>query len=143
MEYRYGSHTVFQIEYHFVWVTKYRYKVLTGDIAERVRALVRETCEAFEIRIVKGVVSKDHVHILVSSPPTMAPSEIMRRLKGRTSSKLFEEFPHIRKRYWGQHFWARGYFCATVGQLTEEMIQEYLEHHFEPRPNDDFRMEEE
>ena len=132
MEYRYGSHTVFQIEYHFVWVTKYRYKVLTGEIAERVRGLVRETCEAFEIRIVKGV---------VSSSPTMAPSEIMRRIKGRTSSKLFEEFPHIRKRYWGQHFWARGYFCATVGQMTEEMIEQYLEHHFEPRPNDDFRME--
>jgi len=66
-------------------VTKYRYKILTGDIAERVRELVRQTCEAFEIRIVKGVVSKDHVYILVSAPPTMAPSEIMRRIKGRTS----------------------------------------------------------
>jgi len=64
MEYLYGSHTVYQIEYHFVWVTKYRYKVLTGDVAERVRELVRQTCAAFEIRIVKGVVSKDHVHIL-------------------------------------------------------------------------------
>ena len=92
MEYRYGSHTVFQIEYHFVWVTKYRYKILNGEVAERVRELVRETCEAFEIRIVKGVVSKDHVHILVSCPPTMAPSEIMRRLKGRTSSKLLKSF---------------------------------------------------
>jgi putative transposase len=79
MEYRYGSHTVFQIEYHFVWVTKYRYKVLTGAIAERVRELVRQTCEAFEIRIVKGAISKNHVHILVSASPTMAPSEIMRR----------------------------------------------------------------
>ena len=79
--------------------------------------------------------------IMVSSPPTLAPSEIMRRLKGRTSSKLFEKFAQIRKRYWGQHFWARGYFCATVGQMTEEMIKAYLEHHFEPRPNDDFRME--
>ena len=66
MEYRYGSHTVFQIEYHFVWVTKYRYQVLSKEIAERVRELVRETCEAFEIRIVKGVVSNDHEHILVS-----------------------------------------------------------------------------
>ena len=75
--------------------------------------------------MVKGVVSKDHVHILVSCPPTMAPSEIMRRIKGRTSSKLFEEFPHVKKRYWGRHFWARGYFCATVGQMTEEMIQQY------------------
>ena len=141
MEYRYGSHTVFQIEYHFVWVTKYRYEVLTGEVAERVRELVRETCEAFEIRIVKGVVSKDHVHILTSCPPNMAPSEIMRRIKGRTSSKLFEEFPHLRKKYWGRHFWARGYFCATVGQMTEEMIEQYLEHHFEPKPNDDFKME--
>jgi len=129
MEYRYGSHTVFQIEYHFVWVTKYRYKVLNGDVAVRIRDLVRETCEAFEIRIVKGVVSKDHVHILVSCPPNMAPSEIMRRIKGRTSSKLFEEFPHLKKRYWGRHFWARGYFCATVGQMTEAMIEQYLEHH--------------
>jgi len=101
MEYRYGSHTVFTIEYHFVWVTKYRYKVLQGEIAERVRDLVRQTCEAFEIQILKGVVSKDHVHILVSAPPTMAPSEIMRRIKGRTSSKLFEEYPAIKKRYWG------------------------------------------
>ncbi len=140
MEYRYGSHTVFQIEYHFVWVTKYRYKVLRGEVAERIRELVRETCEVFEIRIVKGVVSKDHVHILASCPPTMAPSEIMRRIKGRTSSKLFEEFPHLKKKYWGRHFWARGYFC-TVGQMTEAMIKEYLEHHFEPNLNDEFKME--
>ena len=114
MEYRYGSHTVYQIEYHFVWVTKYRYKVLKGDVAERVRELVRETCEAFEIKIVQGVVSKDHVHIMVSCPPMLAPSEIMRRIKGRTSCKLFEEFPLLKKKYWGRHFWARGYFCATV-----------------------------
>ena len=141
MDYRHGSHTVFQIEYHFVWVTKYWYKVLTGEVADRVRALVRETCEAFEIRIISGVVSKDHVHILVSSPPMIAPSEIMRRIKGRTSSKLFEEYSHLKKRYWGRHFWARGYFCATVGQVTKEMIEQYLENHFEPRENDNFQME--
>ena len=69
---------------------------------------MRETCEAFEIRIVKRVVSIDHVHILTNCPPNMAPSEIMRRIKGRTSSKLFEEFLHLRKKYWGRHFWARG-----------------------------------
>ena len=141
MEYRYGSHTVYNIEYHFVWVTKYRYKVLVGDVGNRVRELVRQTCEAFEIKILKGAVSKDHVHILVSCPPVMAPSEIMRRVKGRTSMKLFEEFPVLRKRYWGQHFWARGYFCATVGQMTDEMIKEYLEHHFEPNPDDKFKLE--
>ena len=102
---------------------------------------MRETCTAFEIEILKGVVSLDHVHILVSAPPNMAPSEIMRRIKGRTSRKLFEDFPLLKKRYWGRHFWARGYFCATVGQMTEEMIKEYLEHHFEPKPNDKFKVE--
>jgi len=142
MEYRYGSHTVFNIEYHFVWVTKYRYKVLTGETALRVKELVRQTCDAFEIKIISGVVSKDHVHVFVSAPPTMAPSEIMRRIKGRTSSKLFEEFPHVKKRYWGRHFWARGYFCATSGQVTDEMIKSYLEHHFEPSPDENIRVEE-
>ncbi len=141
MEYRHGSHTVFQIEYHFVWVTKYCYKVLTGEVADRVRALVRKTCEAFEIRIISGVVSKSHLHILLSCPPTMTPSEIMRRIKGWASSKLFEEYLHLKKRYWGRHFWARGYFCATVGQVKKEMIEQYLENHFELRENDNFQIE--
>ncbi len=138
MDYRYGSHTVYNIEYHFVWVTKYRYKVLTGEVALRVRDLVRQTCEAFEIRIISGVGSFDHVHLLISAPPTLAPSEIMRRIKGRAARKWFEEFPGLKKRYWGQQFWARGYFCA---QVTDEMIQSYLEPHFEPNPNDHFKTE--
>ena len=141
MNYRYGSHTVFKIEYHFVWVTKYRYKVLRGDVGQRVRELVRQTCEAFGIRILKGVVSADHVHILVSAPPDVAPSEIMHRIKGRSASKLFEEFPALKKRHWGRNFWARGYFCATVGEMTEAMIAEYLEQHFEPDPAPEFKVE--
>ena len=141
MEYRYGSHTVYKIRYHFVFVTKYRYQVLKGDIALKVRDLIRQTCQAFEIEILKGVVSKDHVHLFVSSPPNLAPSEIMRRIKGRSSAKLFESYPDLKKRYWGRHFWARGYFCVTSGELTEEMIKDYLEHHFEPNVNDNFRTE--
>ena len=66
---------------------------------------------------------------------------IMRRIKGRTAAKLFEEYPQIKKRYWGRHFWARGYFCATVGQMTEDMIKNYLEHHFEPNPDEKFKLE--
>jgi putative transposase len=142
MKYRYGSHTVYNIEYHFVWVTKYRYAVLKGDVKLRVRELIRQSCEAFEIKILSGVVSTDHVHILVSAPPNMAPSEIMRRVKGRSARKLFEEFPMLKKRYWGKHFWARGYFCVTVGQMTDEMVKNYLEHHFEANPNDNFKTEE-
>lgn len=141
MEYRHGSHTKYKIEYHFVWVTKYRYQVLNGDVGNRVRELTRQTCEYLEIEILRGVVSKDHVHLLVSAPPHLSPSEIMKRVKGRTSTKLFQEFPHLKKRYWGQHFWARGYFCVTAGELTKEMIQEYLKHHFERSPNDHFDVE--
>jgi putative transposase len=141
MEYRYGSHTVFKIQYHIVFVTKYCYKVRKGDIGLKVRELIRQTCKASEIEILKDVVSQDHIHVLVSAPPNLAPSEIMRRIKGRTSAKLFESFPDLKKRYWGRHFWARGYFCVTSGELTEEMIQNYLEHHFEPSGDDNFKTE--
>ncbi|MCP4294429.1 MAG: IS200/IS605 family transposase [Proteobacteria bacterium] len=129
------------MKYHFVWVTKNRYHMLEGAVGERVRDLVRQTCEAFEIQIISGVVSKDHVHIFVSAPATMAPSEIMRSIKGRSASKLFEEFPHIKKRYWDHHFCAKGYFCVTSGEVTDEMIQNYLKHHFEPDPNDIFKID--
>ena len=140
MKYRYGSHTVYKIQYHFVFVTKYRYKVLKGDVGYKVRELIRQTCEAFEIEIIKGVVSGEHVHIFVSAPPNMAPSEIMRRIKGRSTRKLFEIYPELRKRYWGGHFWARGYFCVTSGEITDEMIKEYIENHFEPSVDDKFRV---
>jgi putative transposase len=141
MEYRTGSHTKYRIQYHFVWVTKYRYHMLVGELAHRLRELVRRICEGLEVEIVRGVVSKDHVHLLVSAPPDISPAEIMRQVKGKTSLKIFEEFPHVKKRYWGRHFWARGYFCVTAGELTKEMIQDYLEHHFERKPEDGFDIE--
>ena len=81
------------------------------------------------------------MHIVVSAPPNMAPREMMRRIKGRSARKLFEEFPELKRRYWGKHFWARGYFCVTVGQMTEEMVKNYLEHHFEANLNDNFKAE--
>jgi putative transposase len=90
MKYRNGSHTKYKIEYHFVWVTKYRYQVLTGDVGLRVRELIRQTCEHLEIEILRGVVSKDHIPLLVSAPPNISPSEIMRRLKGRSSTKVLQ-----------------------------------------------------
>ena len=85
--------------------------------------------------------SKDHVHLLVSAPPNWSVSNIMKRIKGRSSIKLFQEFPELKKRYLGQHFWARGYFCVTAGELTEKMISEYLSHHFEKKNEDNFDVE--
>ena len=137
-EYRKGAHTIYDIQYHFVWVTKYRYKVLEGEIAERTRDLIRQICLNREIKILKGHVSADHVHILVSCPPTMSPSKIAQYVKGASSRKLQDEFSHLKKRYWGQHLWARGYFCASVGTVTQEQIIDYIEKHEKEPPDENF-----
>jgi len=97
MDYRYGSHTVYKIQYQSVFATKYRHQVLKGDVGLKVREPIRQTCQAFEIEILKGVVSRDHVHLFVSAPPNRAPSETMRRIEGRSSTKRFESFPDLRK----------------------------------------------
>ena len=122
-----GNHTVYDIQYHFVWGTKYRYKVLEGKIAERAREILRQGCQAHGITIVRGSIGRDHVHMLLSCPPTLAPSKIMQLLKGRSSKIMQSEFEVLRKRYWGQHLWATGYFCRTSGAVTDEMIKEYIE----------------
>ena len=126
-EYRTSAHALSDIKYHIVWITKYRYKVLRGDVAERARDLIRQICESREIKIIRGAVSPDHIHILVAAPPHLAPSKIVQYIKGRSSRCLQEEYPALRKRYWGQHLWARGYFCATVGAVDEKTIMAYIE----------------
>lgn len=127
VEYRTSAHAIYDIKYHIVWITKYRYKVLRGRVAERARDLIRQTCEARGITIIRGAVSPDHVHMLVSAPPSLAPAKIVQYIKGRSSRRLQDEFTELRKRYWGQHLWGRGYFCATVGAVDEKTIREYIE----------------
>jgi len=131
---RYTGHTVTQLTVHLVWVTKYRYGVLTGEVQERARELIQQICDANDVRIIKGVVSRDHVHIHVSRPPSLSESELMRRIKGRSGRKLLIEYPQLKKRYWGGHFWAIGFGAWSTGTITQEMINEYIEHHKE-RPN--------
>ena len=141
--YRKEGHTVYDIKYHFVWITKYRYRVLKGEVALRVRELLRQGCESNNIRILKGSVGVDHVHMLLSCPTTMSASEIMQNLMGRTSRILQEEFPALRKKYWGQHLWARGYFCGTVGEVDKETIERYIENQGKEETRDDFTIVEE
>lgn len=126
-----------------VWITKYRYKVLTGEVALRARELIRQSCMSREINIVRGSVGKDHVHLLISCPPGLVPAKIVQYLKGRSSRLLQQEFPHLEKRYWGQHLWGRGYFCATVGAVTEEMIKEYVEHQEVEGSDENFKVTDE
>ena len=133
---RKGSHSVNQLHVHLVWSTKYRYTVLTGDIQRRCRDLIRQTCDTLDIQILKGVVSKDHIHLHLSYPPKQSISEIMKRLKGRSAKILLLEYTELKKRYWGGHLWGIGYGAWSTGNLTDEMIQEYLNHHKEG-PNSD------
>ena len=125
-DYARGSHTVRDIKYRFVLLTKYRYKVLTGTIAVRLRELLIQGCVARGMTIIEGAVGYDHVHMLVSCPTDLAPSKIVQYLKGRSSRLIQDEFPELKKRYWGQHLWSRGYFCATVESVTKETVRNYI-----------------
>lgn len=142
-ENRYGSHTVSRLTAHLVWITKYRYHVLRGDIQKRCHELIIQICDAEDVKILKGVVSKDHVHLLIEYPPSKSVSDLVKRLKGRTSRILQQEFPQLRKQYWGRHFWAIGYGAWSTGNITEEVVKQYLEHHRHPsnREAQDFILE--
>jgi putative transposase len=143
-EYRKGSHTVYDIKYHIVWITKYRKAVLRGEIGIRLRELIRQTCEAQEVYIEKGHIALDHVHLLLSVPPNIAVSDLVQRLKGRSSRKMLDEFTELRRQFWGQHLWARGYFVASSGNVTDEVIAQYIEMQTEKPQNDneDFQIGE-
>lgn len=132
MSYSTGSHTVFHHRYHIVWAPKYRYKVLQGQIRERVRDIVRQVCDELDVKIIKGALATDHIHMFVEIPPHVSVSYFMQRAKGRSSRRIQQEFPELRKRYWGQRFWARGYFCTTSGNITNDIILQYLEQHAKP-----------
>ena len=138
-EYRHGSHSVFAIHLHLVWITKYRKPVLVGDVALQTRELLREICRSASVEIIKGHISKDHVHLFVSIPPQVAISRLVQRLKGKSSHKLLHTFVSLRRQYWGCHLWARGYFCCSSGNVTDEVIKAYIEQ--QNSEDSDFKVE--
>jgi putative transposase len=95
-----------------------------------------QICDTEDVTILKGVVSKDHVHMHIEYPTRLAISDLVKRLKGRTSRLLQQEFPNLQKQYWGKHFWAIGYGAWSTGNITEDIIEKYLEHHRNPGNND-------
>ena len=134
---RTSGHTVSDLTVHIVWSTKYRYKVLVGDIQVRCRAILRQVCIAEDVVVLKGVVSQDHIHMHVNYLPSKSISDLVKKLKGRSSRKLQQEFPELRNKYWGQHFWAIGYGCWSTGNITDKMVNDYLEHHRRENGDDD------
>ena len=141
--YRKSSHSVHDLKVHLIWITKYRYKVLSRDVSIRIREIIRQICDSKDIQIIKGNISQDHVHIYVSYPPKISVSEMVRFFKGRSSKKIQEEFPQLSKRYRGKHFRGIGYAAFSSGHVTDEMIRNYIENHRnDPNHNDDdFKIE--
>ena len=140
--YRQSSHTVYDSKYHLVWITKYRKPVLRGEIAERVRDLIREICKAKDIEILKGHVSRDHVHVFLSVAPHLSVSQVVQSLKGKTSRKLMMEYKSLSRAFWGRHIWARGYFVASSGNVTDEVIMKYIEEQGKEPPDGDFSIDD-
>ena len=131
MVYSTGSHSVYYHRYHVVWSTKYRYDVLRGELRLRIREIIRQVCRELNVEIIKGVLSTDHVHMFIAVPPKYSISQVIQRMKGRSSYRIQQEFPEIRKRYWGCRFWAKGYFSTTSGNITDDVILQYLENHID------------
>ncbi|WP_250312091.1 IS200/IS605 family transposase [Rickettsia endosymbiont of Oedothorax gibbosus] len=128
-DYSKSSHTVFYHRFHIVWITKYRYKVLTGNLRIRIREIIAQVAEYLGIKIINGILSADHVHIMAEIPPHISISQFVKAAKGRSSYKIQQEFPEIRKTYWGRHFWARGFFSSTSGNVTDDIINNYINNH--------------
>ena len=124
--FRKSSHSLYDCKFHIVWITKYRKKVLVGFVGERVRELLRLICKENDVEILKGHVSSDHVHMFVSVPPHLAISKLVQLLKGKSSFKMLQENEQFKKIFWGRHIWARGYFVATSGNVTDEIIMNYI-----------------
>jgi putative transposase len=135
-EYRRGAHTVFEIHVHIVFTTKYGRAVLTGEVGTRARDLMRDICAQHEVKILKGHVAKEHVHLFLSIPPQVTISRLLQWLKGKTAHHLMAEFAHLKKQFWGRHLWARGYFCCSSGNVTDEVIAEYIANQNESQDGD-------
>ena len=127
-KYKKLSHVVYKCEYHIVWVPKYRLGILKGEIKDLVKKDIKMLCEWKNCEVQELNVQEDHIHLLVSVPPKVSISKLMGTLKGKVAIKLFKSYPKLKKKpYWGNHFWARGYFVSTVG-LDENMIKKYVKH---------------
>ncbi|MCE5269968.1 IS200/IS605 family transposase [bacterium] len=127
-----GSHTKYDLKYHFVWCPKYRKVVLSGNIGEYLSHLIYEIAERYEFEVVELAVLADHVHMFVSANPDDSPSGLIQTIKSITARELFKKYPSIKRQLWGGALWERGYFVMSSGTgTTDEMIRQYIK---EQRP---------
>ncbi len=129
MKARRGAHTVYRLAYHFVWIPRYRRKVLTGDVAQRLEELIGEICAARDWEVEALRVQADHVHLFVSCPPRDAPAKVMNVIKSLTARELYAEFRGLRRSHWGGKLWATGNYVGSAGEhVISELIKRYIEY---------------
>ena len=132
------SHTKWKCQYHIVFIPKYRKKVLYGQVRKDVREIITMLCKYKNIEIVSGAVCIDHVHLCVSIPPKMKVSDFMGYLKGKSTLMIYDRHPELGNK-WDKAFWARGYYVATIGNVTEDAIKKYIaEQSEESRKEDNY-----
>ena len=139
--YQLGAHTKSDLKVHLIWIPKYRKKVLLGTVAIRARDVLRQIAMEHGLDIITGKVASDHVHMFISYRPNQDVSKIVQWLKGISSRLLLSEFSHLRKQFWGRHLWARGYLAVSSGNITDEMIQQYIQEQEGEPVTDDSRFE--
>ena len=127
---RRSSHAVYDLKYHFVWIPKYRKRILTPEIADYAKQVFRKIAEEYDMVIDTVEVVEDHVHIFLEAPPRLSPSRIVQILKSMSARELFREFPRLRRQLWGGKLWSRGYFVRAVGdEVTGDVIRRYIQYH--------------
>ncbi len=119
------AHAIWQCKYHIVWCPKYRFQILQGKVGESAREIIWQLCDWKKIEVIEGNIQVDHVHIILSIPPKYSVAEVLGFIKGKSAIKIFDRHLELKKRYWGRHFWAKGYCVSTVG-LDEEKIRKYV-----------------
>ena len=130
------SHTKWKCQYHIVFIPKYRKKQLYGRLKEDVREIISTLCKYKDVEIVEGAVCPDHVHICVSIPPKLSVSSFMGYLKGKSTLMIYDRHPELQSK-WSKAFWARGYYVATVGNITEAAIKKYIQEQLEESRKED------
>ena len=130
------SHTKWKCQYHIVFIPKYRKKQLYGQLRNDVRDIIKTLCSYKDVEIIEGAVCIDHIHLCVSIPPKMSVSSFMGYLKGKSALMVYGRHPELQSK-WSKAFWARGYYVATVGNLTEEAIKKYIQEQSEESRKED------
>ena len=121
------KHTTYKLGYHFVWCPQFQKAILTGNVAAGLDAELRRLAQSNGWTIHSLAIQPDHVHLFLSAPPAVAPSQIANTLKGASARTLFKQYPALKQELWGGHLWSRSFYVGSVGEMSDDVVRRYLE----------------